>query len=66
VTAPAELDRIERQLAQALKRGRQSNGYTDGSLEPVHESPVYRELVRLSTGEVSHTRVPIVGDERNR
>jgi hypothetical protein len=48
VTAPAELDRIERQLAQALKRARQSHSYTDGSVEPVHESPVYREWERLS------------------
>lgn len=42
----AELDRVERQLADALTRARMF-GWLPGP-EVVHPSPVYRELERLS------------------
>lgn len=52
MTSPAELDRIERQLAAALWRARDLGWLDDhgavAPLEPVHPSPTYRELERLS------------------
>ena len=45
-TPPAELDRIERQLAAALRRARDL-GWLPGP-ESVHPSATYRELERLS------------------
>ena len=49
MTAASELDRIERQLAEALKR---ANGLgwrpVPPPLDRVGPSPVYRELERLS------------------
>lgn len=58
MTSLRELDRIERQLAVALSRAtdlgwldpRSHHGPVD-ELEPVHPSPVYAELERLSAGE---------------
>lgn len=48
---PAELDAIEAQLAAALQRARDL-GWLDQhdavAPEPVHPSPVYAELKRLS------------------
>ncbi len=50
----AEMDRIERQLAQALQRGQGYKRADIPDVEPVHDSPVYAELERLSRNAPSH------------
>lgn len=61
MTPPAELDRIERQLAAAIVRAREL-GWLPGP-EKVHPSATYRELERLSGGGVI---VPCRTDTPNR
>lgn len=47
--APAELDRIERQLAAALNNRITKTGTWRSTIEPIHPSPTYAELERLTS-----------------